>query len=320
MEDFLRSLPDDIKKKGKEVEEFQKTFQPKPQVWKNVRGIPNFNMDAAKYAYDHWTPRKGDVFVASYPKCGTTWTCAIVKQLLFIRDPNYLEIMNARGKGILGAQAAIESGPPEAKFAVADALPCSRIYFTHLPSELINVEKIKSSDAKVIYVYRNPKDALVSFFNFNQNIPCAPELSNLKTDDFNKYLEQMLQGEQWTGVPAGQWYPYHIKSWMQYKDENFIKFIAYEELKKDFKVIVRDIAEFLGLQRTDAEISGIEKRCSFKVMQDAATGSDLEKIKFFRKGGVGDWKNYFSVAQSEKMDEHIKIALGNVDIQFQYEI
>lgn len=36
-------------------------------------------------------------------------------------------------------------------------------------------------------------------------------------------------------------------------------------------------------------------------------------------GKIGDWKNYYTVAQSEKCDEVIKRGLEGTDIRFLYE-
>lgn len=39
---------------------------------------------------------------------------------------------------------------------------------------------------------------------------------------------------------------------------------------------------------------------------------------YFLAGKVGDWKNYFTVAESEMYDEFIKEELKGSDMKFQY--
>nr|XP_039256316.1 amine sulfotransferase-like [Styela clava] len=241
MADFVASFPEDIRRKAEEVREFMKTRVLRPQVWKNVKGVPVYSMETAKYAYENWTPRKGDVFVVTYPKCGTNWVREIVKQIYFIRDQKSMDIMNERSNNpLLAAQEIFDQGPP-AKFIVTDYFPCPRIFCTHLPEELMNFKKIKEMEAKVIYVYRNPKDMAVSYFHFMQNTPYASELEHLRPKDFEEFVRQLIKGEKWDSTPEGEWYPYHIKGWLQHKDENCIKFVAYEDLKKDFQGVAREL-------------------------------------------------------------------------------
>nr|XP_039262718.1 amine sulfotransferase-like isoform X1 [Styela clava] len=312
----MDSLPDDIKIKIDEVNQFMNNWKLKPQTWKNIRGIAAFSMDAAKYAYRNWEPRKGDVFIVTYPKCGTHWMYEVIKQIYFIRDSNWLDFLSPKSGGFLSKPIYLDHGP-KAKFEVMDHFTRPRIFTTHLPEELVNFEKIVKNDAKVIYLYRNPKDMVTSYFHFKSSYPSPPELAHLRTDNFDKFYKQLINGEMWTHVPEGEWYPYHIKSWLKHKNENCVKFLSYEDMKKDFHVVVKSICDFLEVERNETEIAEIVKRCSITYMRKSNEG---EEKMFYRKGDVGDWKNHFTVSQSEIMDDHLKIAMKDVDIEFQYVI
>ena len=82
------------------------------------------------------------------------------------------------------------------------------------------------------------------------------------------------------------------------------------------------MAKFLGHDLTDEQVKSVVDFCSFdklknsrafemkseKAEGEAATlDEQAEKVKdefkLFRKGQIGDWKNYFSEEMSKKIDE-----------------
>ncbi len=42
--------------------------------------------------WDHYRPRSGDIMIATYPKCGTTWMQRIISLLVF-QDPEPRPVM-----------------------------------------------------------------------------------------------------------------------------------------------------------------------------------------------------------------------------------
>ncbi|KAJ7351136.1 Sulfotransferase domain [Desmophyllum pertusum] len=98
--------------------------------------------------------RADDVFVATFPKSGTTWVQEIVWQIfndgnvhsetIFQRVP-FLEIANN-----------LHFPQPDIK-----TLPSPRILKTHLPYDVIPKGANKDTRCKYIYIARNPKDTVV---------------------------------------------------------------------------------------------------------------------------------------------------------------
>lgn len=100
----------------------------------------------------------GDIFIDTFPKCGTNWTKRIVQLLI-------------------GENSAQESdyGLSTSFFEMVGkdtiaALPEPRIITSHLPYELLP----KHPQAKYIYVVRNPKDCCVSYFHHTKKDQAVP--------------------------------------------------------------------------------------------------------------------------------------------------
>ena len=103
--------------------------------------------------------------------------------------------------------------------------------------------------------------------------------------------------------------------------------VSYEDLKKDRRGGVKRIAEFLGLERTDAEIDEVVEASSFEAMKnnDAANYNwlsgewlDPGREPFVRKGIIGDWKNHFNEESIKKLDEYMERRMKDSGIPIHY--
>jgi aryl sulfotransferase len=119
----------------------------------------------------HWnryTPREGDVIVATAPKCGTTWTQRIVTLLIF---------QSAEPKPILATSPWIDCRfqiPPDVLFPMIEAQTHRRSMKSHLPFDALPLH----DNVRYIHVARDGLDACMSFHNHYANFtPMA--LANL---------------------------------------------------------------------------------------------------------------------------------------------
>nr|XP_018670918.1 sulfotransferase 1C2-like isoform X1 [Ciona intestinalis] len=295
---------------------------PEIEEWKDRRFFPGFRAKTAEFCYDDWHPRKGDVVVASFLKTGTHWVREIVRQLFFQHDATLIE----ETKKIGFFYAYLETGSP-CKFEIMDNLPFPRrIFGTHMPAELLNVKKYTEKGVKIIYVYRNPKDQLVSFFHFMRSMQFAePEKwEKLFPGTWNEFFDACTAGEQPVGLKQGESYVDHIMSWYKHYDNDGVHFVKYEDLKKDPHGYISRIADFVDVTTTKDDVTAVVTNTSFKNMKEKAEKGETaaqagEKIlSIFRKGGqTGGWKNQFTVAQSEKVDKMFE-KLKDTKISFNY--
>ncbi|XP_067680695.1 sulfotransferase 1C2-like [Haliotis asinina] len=254
--------------------------------------------------------RDDDVLIAAYPKCGTHWLWEIVTML---RAGNSEYNKQAKEIAMLGMP----------KFERADELPSPRVlnshlYFRHLPEKLVE-KKIRT-----IFIMRNPKDVSVSMFNHLNGI----KLSFRFDGTYSEFLDLFLEGT----VANGDYVDY-VKDWLQVKQDNPdlpILTLFYENLKQDPVKNIRTVADFLGVTVSDELCEQIAEACSFKKLKSANTevkehvtnASNMWKEGHqgvYRKGEVGDWKNWITVAQNEKFDGVIERRFEGTGIVFTYE-
>ena len=272
--------------------------------YKRIETVP-FNTDKF-FSYENFVSalnykvKDDDLFIVSYPKCGSTWTQYIA----------YLILHN--GIPLDGNHKMSEFIPffEQDGIEAVEKLSSPRVMKTHLPYDMIP----KNSNAKYIFVARNPKDCAVSFYYHTKGFQDAYNYSNGKFDD---YFELFINGE----VDFGCYFK-HLLSWLPHLSDKNVLFLTYESMKRDPKSSVLSIANFINNKYTCLLIEKNE------ILQNIINYSDVETMKneddrwymsrrvdntkFVRKGIVGDWKSHLSEEQSKRIDNKIeKNLLGN---------
>ncbi|XP_034553053.1 amine sulfotransferase-like [Notolabrus celidotus] len=255
--------------------------------------------------------RDTDVFVITYPKSGTIWMQQIL--LLLEAEGDVSSISQAGNNSDLVPWMEVK-GTREA-FITA---PSPRLRVSHLPSRFMPAA-LSTRKGKVIYVARNPKDVLVSYFHFHK---VANMLETPK--DFNDFFEKFMTDR----VFGGSWFE-HVKTWYSHRDHMDMLFITYEEMIQDLSSVVQRISSLLGKDLTEEQLASVVKHSTFNNMKKIPQASyqqvsdDLlnhSQGVFMRKGTVGDWKNHFTVAQSERFDELFLREMQDFPVPFIWDI
>ncbi|XP_075555233.1 sulfotransferase ssu-1-like [Dermacentor variabilis] len=270
----------------------------------------------------HYKAQPGDLFIVSYPKCGTTWMQHIVYNIINNHPPPRNQLLTCIEMPFLEAQGA-ES--------VKDMKRPGPIK-THMAFQF----QPYSKDAKYIYVARNPYDCCVSHFYHTRNVP----IYRFQEGTLDQFFDMFVEGK----VDAGDYFD-HLLSWYEHRNDPNVLFVTYEQLKKDIKAWALKIADFIGkefgqkLRSDNSRLESILLNVGFKNMKETLNDSiralfdDLETAPgtkvpksvallresigaeacdrpmtgdFVRKGVVGDWRNHFSEDQVKRLKKRIQ--------------
>ncbi|KAM6432645.1 uncharacterized protein O9250_000039, partial [Rhynochetos jubatus] len=245
--------------------------------------------------------RNDDVILAGYPKTGTNWLGQMVRELEST-DAKYTE---EEMKDRIDAEKKLETFPrlefgDPGIYERMKKLPSRRIILTHLPPHLLP-PSILQSKAKILVLVRNPKDTAVSYYHFYNNMPVLPSFAS-----WDEYFAAFMNGK----VAWGS-YIDHLVEWNKFIDHERIMMITYEELKEDQVLGMERIADFFGFSLREEDFPRIAKKTSFQAMKEKSkeTHGKFGDI-LFRKGVVGNWRDLFSKAQNEEMDQKFEDCLG----------
>ncbi|KAJ8354037.1 hypothetical protein SKAU_G00216040 [Synaphobranchus kaupii] len=258
----------------------------------------------------NWEVRDSDIFIITYPKSGTIWMQQIMT-LIEAKGDVTATTNQLNSKRI----PWIELSGSKKEFVSA---PSPRIRVTHLHYKFIPLG-LKQRKGKVIYVTRNPKDVLVSYFHFHMY---ATMLETPK--DFNSFFEKFMEGK----VFGSCWFD-HIKAWYSQRDRMNFLYITYEDMIQDLRSVVDRICVFLGRDLTAQQKAHVVEHSTFRNMRRnpsanyrnvSASLLDHNKGVFMRKGTIGDWKNYFTVGQNERFARVFKEKMRDLPLTFVWDI
>uniref|UniRef100_A0A8B9ZH80 Sulfotransferase n=1 Tax=Anas platyrhynchos TaxID=8839 RepID=A0A8B9ZH80_ANAPL len=254
--------------------------------------------------------KDSDIFIATYPKSGTVWTQNILSLILHEGHRNGTEDME-----LMDRIPWLEYNIKNIDFT---SLPVPRAFATHLPYYLLPRD-LRNKKGRIIYVTRNPKDVLVSYYHFSKFIITLEEVP-----DFNIFMERFLAGK----VLASSWFD-HVAGWYGHAEDFNILFLTYEDMKKDLRSAVLKICNFLGKKLSEEEIESVVRQATFENMKKDPRANyenlpddiaDKNKGRFLRKGTVGDWKNMMTVAQSERFDEVLNEKIKTLPIKITWDM
>jgi len=164
-----------------------------------------------------------------------------------------------------------------------------KVFKSHSPFELFEFSSANChSEAKIIYISRNPKDTSASFYR---------QLSNGRgfEGSFDMFFPLFFEGK----TPFGDWFTHTIGWWRHARLSDQILFISYEEMKRTPIAAVRKVAVFLGVRDLSEErLKAIVDKSSFDAMKQR-----YDKPVFFHAGQVGGHTKYWTGAHNQAFDQ-----------------
>ncbi|XP_030846185.1 sulfotransferase family cytosolic 1B member 1-like [Strongylocentrotus purpuratus] len=291
------------------------------QVHKGVT-LPNHVLPEVIEDLQSFKFRPDDIIIVTSPKSGTHWvseTTGLIMAYGVWENVKRDTLKNHLEFALINKDVFDESIPFVWFYKQLDKMPSPRIMFTHLPLEFLppGVFDVK---AKIIYCARNPKDTVTSMFRF------VGHVTELQCKSFPEFYGEFFT-DQWL---FGAW-DRHVLSYWNLKNEDNFLFLKYEDMKKTPGKIVTQISEFIDHPVSDdvrdviVEKTSIDKiKKEMKRLEKAQEEGYLfskafGRFSYYQKGVIGDWKNYFTVAQSDEFDKEIHKRLGESGLEFDYE-
>ena len=241
----------------------------------------------------HQDIHSNDVIFSSYPRSGSTWLRFMLCELLTGMETSF-EVVDRLLAGI-GHHQNIPSLLPNS----------SRLLKTHEP--------YRAEYQRAIYLIRDVRDVVVSEYAF-----CRRE--GFFGGDFDQFFELFLQGK----VSRYGFWGDHVESWLQFasKQPSQVLFMRFEDLRSDTANVLAKCMDFLGVERTQAQIlQAVKNRtlADMKLKEDQAEKLKRrsEGLRFVTDGAVGKGKQQLSVDQMDRLVAATQAALtkfGYVEI------
>ena len=260
-------------------------------------GIPTKTRDHAvpredSTRWDRYRARNGDVVVATYPKCGTTWMEHVVLHLRHHpRVPNlydvapWIEIRGSRGD--MGT-----AFPVEELCEWMEAMPHPRQIKSHLPLDFLPY----SPDVRYLVVGRDMRDAYPSWHShLGRLVPDLGDLRSFWSIWLAKGADVPGDGMGGSHAPAAtadaphpHFQFYH--SWLQYRHLDNILLVHFADLLAGLQSEIRRVAKFLDIRADDGVVDAVAKATTFSSMKANAERL-LDTYSFLvNKGTNGRWR------------------------------
>ncbi|XP_048443854.1 cytosolic sulfotransferase 5-like [Pyrus x bretschneideri] len=257
---------------------------------------PQVFLEGVIWAQQDFRARDSDIFLATFPKCGTTWVKALMIAIKNRKDCDYSShpLLTKNPHDIVPYIELLvhQDNPVE----YLDSMASPRLLASHIPhSSLPN--SLLDSDTRVVYIARNPKDVLVSFWAFSEKLRSKG------------YWEASL------------------------KNPNKVLFFKFEDLKADTEGCVKRLAEFIGYpfsseEEKEGAVQEIIKFCSFENLSSLEvnksgtyhvgpkTDEKFSNDVFFRRGETGDSQKHLTPEMLERLDKITEQKFGASGLKF----
>jgi len=233
-----------------------------------------------------YVPQDGDLFISTYPKCGTTWVSYIM-YLLVRRRP-------------VAADESFRLLFPHLEEVGRDVVEKTeqpRLIKTHLPLAMTPF----SDAARYVVVIRNPFDCAVSFYHHTVGFPHHYDFAD---GDAETFIDCFIDGE----VDFGDYFD-HLLSWIEASAQPHVHLVTYESMRADTRAGICDIARFIGGEAAGVAddpdmLEWVQTESSLASMRrnQQRWASDRPGAEpFVRKGAVNDWQSLFTAAQARRL-------------------
>ncbi|MCJ1361826.1 hypothetical protein MMC16_000926 [Acarospora aff. strigata] len=259
--------------------------------------------------------RDDDIIIGTYAKSGTTWMQQIVSQLVF---------QGAEGLPVTDISPWMDMRlpPHEEKLRVVEAQTHRRFLKTHLPVDAL----VFSPQAKYIYILRDGRDVVWSFYNhtarasdlyyqvFNDSPGRVGPPLERPPASTRQYFLDWLDGN---GYPMWPFWE-QVRSWYAIRELPNVLLLHFTQLKDDLPGQMRRIADFLDIEVPEDRCPTLIEHCEFPYMKAhsanfAPMGGALWEggaETFVHKGTNGRWRDELTAEDNAHYEAMAQQELG----------
>jgi aryl sulfotransferase len=255
-----------------------------------------------------YQPRDGDIVIATYSKCGTTWTQRIVSMLVLASD-------EPQPVWELSPWPDARFGPPiEDVMASANAQTHRRFFKSHLPLTALPLY----DGVQYIHVARDGRDACMSLHNhllnfsaeglamldeISRNDPKFGDAFPRAEADAGAFFHDWVTDGGGQGDSRASFFELERSYWEERRRSNVL-LVHYNDLKTDRDGEMQRIARFLGIRISGSLWPRLVEAAGFDAMK--RDGDALIPLahalweggpgRFLNKGTNGRWRDVVAPA------------------------
>jgi hypothetical protein len=235
-----------------------------------------------------------DLFIASYPRSGTTWLRFLLFELLSGKAAEFVSVNEAIpyvGKHHRAPQLLPNGG---------------RVIQTH--------ETFLRGVASAIYVVRDPRSVVLSEFRWQLR-------TGLSRGSFEPFFDAFLAGR---ANPYGRW-DQHVDTWLasDLASEDRLQLVRFEDLRTDTVGELTRILDLLGIQVDTASVEQVVANNGLTRMRAkeeraprwALGESARPDIRFVNSGSTSGWKEQLSLEHVRRIEEQFGKQLSSLGYQ-----
>lgn len=254
--------------------------------------------------WETWCPRRGDILVCTPPKCGTTWTQAMIGHLLHGGRDLPAPI------SALSPWVDVDLGEAEEVAASLAAQTGRRAVKTHTPGDGFPVW----DGVHVVAVYRHPLDVFLSLRKHGANMASRPDHPMTRPFDvcFEDFLNASFSPDH-VDDDCLETITVHYTKTVQEGARRQLTVMHYADMIADHGGAIARLARELGIPADDRVLKEVADATSFGTMKSRAKSYAPEGGKgiwksdtaFFDSGGTDKWRSAFTDAQVAAYDARL---------------
>ena len=239
---------------------------------------------------------KDKILVNGSPKTGTTWMVKLINSI-----PGYQEIGNFNGD--LKQYRGVKPGD----------VVHGHDWYTDKLARIFHENGIN-----VVLMIRDPRDQLVSRVFHVRRVGTHAWNEELAGTNLDEAIMLCIEGRN--GLPGTRTMIELTQSWLE-SDFDLLS-VRYEDLIEDTEKEFRRVLGYLDIDLPDSLINSIIERNQFERLsggrrfwRQARQQGQADPESHFRKGIVGDWKNYLKESHKSRFKE----VAGDKLVELEYE-